>query len=57
MPIVSKAQQRWMFENKPEMAKRWAAETPDMKSLPERVSKKKPKRKVANSEFWASMQK
>ena len=41
MPIVSKAQQGWMFANKPEMAKRWAAETPDMKNLPEHVKKKK----------------
>lgn len=39
MPFVSKAQQRWMFANHPRMAKRWAEHTPDIKSLPERVSK------------------
>ena len=37
MPLVSKAQQKWMFANKPAMAKEWAAETPDIKHLPERV--------------------
>lgn len=30
-----------MFANKPEMARRWAAETPDIKSLPEKVSQPK----------------
>lgn len=40
MPIVSKAQQRWMFANKPEMGRRWAKETPDMKNLPNRVHKR-----------------
>lgn len=30
-----------MFANKPEMAKQWAAETPDMKSLPKKVSQGK----------------
>ena len=34
MPFQSKAQKGWMFANHPEMAKRWAAETPDMKHLP-----------------------
>lgn len=37
MPFVSKAQRRYLFANKPEMAKRWAAETPKNKSLPERL--------------------
>ncbi len=41
MPFKSKAQQRWMFKNKPEMAKEWADETPDIKGLPERKGKKK----------------
>jgi len=39
MPLKSKAQQGWMFANKPEMAKEWAKETPNLKKLPERVSK------------------
>jgi hypothetical protein len=34
MPFKSKAQMRWMFANHPEMAKRWAHETPDMKHPP-----------------------
>ena len=38
MPFVSKRQQRWMFANKPEMARRWAAHTPDLKALPERAA-------------------
>lgn len=40
MPFQSKAQQRWMFAKHPKMAKRWAHETPDIKSLPERKKKK-----------------
>jgi hypothetical protein len=36
MPIQSKAQQRFLFATHPEMAKEWAKETPDMKSLPEK---------------------
>ena len=46
MPFKSKAQQRYMFATHPEIAKRWADHTPDIKSLPERVGKgKKKKRK------------
>ena len=37
MPFKSDAQRRWMFENHPEMAKRWAAETPKGAKLPEHV--------------------
>ncbi len=44
MPFESKAQQRYMFAKEPTIAKRWAAETPDIKSLPEH--KKKSKKKV-----------
>lgn len=35
MPFKSKKQARWMFSNHPEMAKRWAHHTKNMKSLPE----------------------
>lgn len=35
MPFKSKRQQRWMFAEHPEMAKRWARHTPSIKSLPE----------------------
>ena len=37
MPFKSKAQRRWMYANKPEMAKRWQKHTPKNKKLPERV--------------------
>lgn len=40
MPFVSTAQQRYMFANKPKIAKRWAKETGDFKSLPKHVKKK-----------------
>ena len=39
MPFKSKAQERWMFENKPEMAKEFAKHT-DQKRLPEHVKPK-----------------
>ena len=32
MPFKSKAQMKWMFANKPQMAKEWASET-NMKKL------------------------
>jgi hypothetical protein len=41
MPFKSKKQMRWMFANDPEMAKRWAAHTKDMKNLPEEKEEKK----------------
>lgn len=37
MPFKSKAQQKWMFKNKPAMAKKWAKHTPNIKSLPKKV--------------------
>lgn len=45
MPFKSKAQEKFLFANKPEMAKEWADETPNIKSLPNKVKKKKPKSK------------
>lgn len=45
MPFKSKAQEKWMFANKPKMAKQWADETPNIKALPEKLKKKKPKTK------------
>jgi hypothetical protein len=41
MPFKSQAQRKWMFANKPEMAKRWAKETPKGKALPKKVKKNK----------------
>lgn len=37
MPFRSKAQQRLLFAKHPAMAKRWAAETPNMQALPNHV--------------------
>jgi len=43
MPFTSKAQSRYMFAVKPELAKEFAKKTKDLKKLPEHVSgKKKP---------------
>ncbi len=44
MPFDSKRQARWMFANKPEMARTWAAHTPSMSALPEKKTKKHKKR-------------
>lgn len=41
MPFKSKAQMRWMFANKPKMAKKWAKETKNEKALPERKRRNK----------------
>jgi hypothetical protein len=42
MPFKSKAQQRYMFSQEPEVAKRWATEMPkgSYSKLPERKKKK-----------------
>ena len=37
MPFKSQAQRRWMYSNKPAMAKRWQKHTPKGKKLPEKV--------------------
>ena len=41
MPFKSKAQQKFMFARHPKIAKRWAKETKNIKSLPKRVKSKK----------------
>ncbi len=41
MPFKSKAQAKYMFANMPEMAKRWAKETPSIKALPKKKKTKK----------------
>lgn len=38
MPFKSQAQRRYMFSQHPEMAKEWAAHTPEGKKLPEKVA-------------------
>ena len=50
MPFRSKAQMKWMFANKPKMAKKWADKYGVGKRLPEHVDllnspRKKPSRK------------
>jgi len=45
VPFKSQAQRKWMYANKPQMAKRWEKETPKSKKLPKRVSKKSSSRK------------
>lgn len=37
MPFRSKAQRRWMYVNKPELAKEFEKETPDNNALPNRI--------------------
>ena len=37
MPFKSEAQKKWMFANKPKMAKKWAEHTPKGKSLPKKT--------------------
>lgn len=37
MPFKSDAQRKWMFSQEPEMAKRWAKETPKGTKLPKKV--------------------
>jgi hypothetical protein len=41
MPFKSKAQQKYMFATMPKTAKKWAHETKDIKSLPEKSGAKK----------------
>lgn len=40
MPFKSLAQQKWMYANHPEMAKRWEEHTPKDKPLPKKVKRK-----------------
>jgi len=42
MPFKSKKQAKWMFANKPKMAKKWAEHTKSIKKLP---NKAKPRKK------------
>lgn len=44
MPFKSKAQQRFMFSQHPEIAKEFADATPNIKKLPEHVKRKKEER-------------
>ena len=61
MPFKSDAQRRWMFWAADEgmipksMPKRWAKETKNIKSLPEKVKKKKLKKKAFEVGFRDSI--
>lgn len=39
MPFVSKAQRAYLYKNHPDIAERWAKETPKNAPLPERKGK------------------
>ena len=39
-PFVSQSQRRWMYENKPAMAKEWESHTTKGRKLPEKVKHK-----------------
>ena len=41
MPFVSESQRKWMYANKPAMAKKWEEHTPNIKRLPKKLNKKK----------------
>lgn len=40
MPFKSENQRQFMWVHHPDIAKRWAKETPNMKNLPEKAKKK-----------------
>jgi len=43
MPFKSKAQEKWMWATKPQMARQWEEHTPKNSKLPAKVKTKKPK--------------
>lgn len=43
MPFKSKAQAKYLFANNPKVAKEFAAKTPSIKKLPNKVKSKKSK--------------
>ena len=43
MPFLSEAQRKWMWATKPEMAKKWAKHTKNIKKLPKKVKKRSKK--------------
>jgi len=45
MPFKSKQQEKFMFATMPKMAKQWAKETPNQKTLPKKVKPKTKKKK------------
>lgn len=45
MPFKSKAQARYLFAREPEVAKKYAKETPSMKNIPEKKMAETKKKK------------
>jgi hypothetical protein len=43
MPFKSSVQKKWMYSNKPQMAKEWDKHTPKGKKLPKKVKREKKK--------------
>lgn len=43
-PFKSEAQKKFLYDNHPDIAKRWEAETPKGKKLPKHVKKSKKKK-------------
>lgn len=41
MPFLSEKQKKWMYENRPDIAKKWEQETSKGRKLPIRVKKNK----------------
>ena len=52
MPLVSKAEARYLFAKKPAVAKEMAAKTPSIKALPQHVKKKKKKKHTSLSSIF-----
>lgn len=44
MPFKSEAQKKWMYANKPKMAKEWQDHTPKGKKLPKKAKKTRKKK-------------
>lgn len=47
MPFVSQREARWMFANKPALAKEFAAKTASIKALPEKVGSERKRKRPA----------
>jgi hypothetical protein len=55
MPFTSEAQRKWMWVNKPKMAKKWEKHTPKDAVLPEHVKKAEDTNTSALSEFFSKL--
>ena len=57
MPFKSEAQRKWMFVNKPKMAKEWAAHTPKEADLPEHVKKSEDETIITLEQYFVKIAK